>query len=544
MLTKIGKILTEERFISQEQLEHCLAYKKMNPKVYLGSILRHHGFINDHELADCLSIQINWKRFKDEYIPDHKAIEKIGLDYFCEHQIFPLKNGGIPSFVVSRIDNVEVTDFLKNSFGNEGVNFYIGTESDVRNALDLIVLEKNRQALISQIEDLRAEGIDSLASWFNSIINLAVITRSTDIHIEPTGRTTDIRFRIDGMLSSVSCLKQEYIPKLANIILTKCKGNPCDYSAQDGRFDHEFKDMSKIVDVRFSQVPTIHGPSIVLRLLDKDRASIPLESLGYSQANQKLIDQAIIAPHGLILVTGPTGSGKSTTLSAILNQIKSISKKILTIEDPVEITHSLMSQVEVDQSQNLTFGMAIRAFLRQDPNVILIGEIRDKETAEESLRAANTGLQIFSTLHTNDPISAILRLKDLGVESVNISSCLVAVIAQRLVRRLCPFCKSSYFPVNGKLEGYKLKYLGKEDQLLYRANGCGSCYHRGYLGRTVVAEVLLIDPEIKELIGRNALGEIYALLRKRGTYRTMVDDMRLLVLKGETSIEEAVRVLG
>src|SRR5208283_5086317 len=298
-----------------------------------------------------------------------------------------------------------------------------------------------------------------------------------------------------------------------------------------------------IVDVRFSQIPTIHGPSIVLRLLDKARASIPLESLGYSQHNRMLIDQAIVVPHGLILVTGPTGSGKSTTLSAVLNQIKSISKKIITIEDPVEITHSLMSQVEVKQVQELTFGKAIKAFLRQDPNVILIGEIRDKETAEESLRAANTGLQIFSTLHTNDPISAILRLKDLGIDEVNISSCLVAVVSQRLVRKLCPFCKSLLTGVKDMFEPYEAKYLSKDIQPLYKANGCERC-RNGYLGRTVVAEVLLIDPEIKELIGRNALGEISSLLRQRGTYKTMVDDMRSLISKGETSIEEAVRVLG
>jgi len=540
---KIGKILIEEQIITQDQLDHCLEYKKMNPKVRLGAILKHHNFINDSALADCLSKQINWRLFNDEYIPDYRAIEQIGLDYFCRHQIFPLKNGGVPSFVVSFIDDVEVTDFLRDSFGSHGVHFYIGKESDVRNALDLIILERNRQKLLSEIESLKADGIDALASWLNGIINLAIITRSTDIHIEPTGRTTDVRFRIDGLLVPISCLKQEYIPKLANIILTKCKGNPCDYGVQDGRFDHEFSEMARTVDVRFSQVPTIHGPGIVLRLLDRSRASIPLESLGYSAYNQNQIDQAIIVPHGLILVTGPTGSGKSTTLSAILNQIKSISKKIMTIEDPVEITHSLMSQVEIEQSQNLTFGMAIRAFLRQDPNVILIGEIRDRETAEESLRAANTGLQIFSTLHTNDPISAILRLKDLGVDAVNISSCLVAVVSQRLVRKLCPFCKSPLAVCRGQLEVYEAKYLGQENQTIYRAKTCRCC-RNGYLGRTVVAEVLLIDAEIKELIARNALGEIYALLRKRGTYRTMVDDMKDLILNGDTSIEEAVRILG
>jgi type II secretory ATPase GspE/PulE/Tfp pilus assembly ATPase PilB-like protein len=203
-----------------------------------------------------------------------------------------------------------------------------------------------------------------------------------------------------------------------------------------------------------------------------------------------------------------------------------------------------MSQVEVEQAQNLTFGMAIRAFLRQDPNVILIGEIRDHETAEESLRAANTGLQIFSTLHTNDPISAILRLKDLGIDAVNISSCLVAVVSQRLVRKLCPFCKILVTGVHDiRFESCDKKYLSQENQLLYRAQGCERCRY-GYLGRTVVAEVLLIDPEIKELIGRNAIGEIYSLLRKRSTYTTMADDIKFLILKGETSIEEAIRVLG
>lgn len=543
MLAQIGELLIEDRLITQDQLDHCLEYKKMNPQARLGSILKHHGFINDDALAVCLSKQIGWKFFKSDYIADYRAIQRVGLDYFCEHQIFPLKNGGTPSFVVSFIDNVQSTDFLKSHFGQDGINFYIGTESDVRNALDLIILEQNRQDLLLKIESLKSEGADSLAAWLDNIINLAIITRSTDIHIEPTGKTTDIRFRIDGLLTPIGCLKSEYIQKLANIILTKCKANPCDYRIQDGRFDHEFKDMGRTIDTRFSQIPTIHGPSIVLRLLDKTRASIPLESLGYSEHNQALMNQAIMVPHGLILVTGPTGSGKSTTLSAVLNQIKSISKKIITIEDPVEITHSLMQQVDIDGQQDLTFGTAIRAFLRQDPNIILIGEIRDRETAEESLRAANTGLQIFSTLHTNDPISAILRLKDLGVDAVNIASCLVAVVSQRLVRKLCPCCKSPFTGVQEMFEPYEAKYLSQEVQLLYRNTGCERC-RNGYLGRTVVAEVLLIDHEIKELIGRNALGEIYSLLRQRGTYRTMADDMKALILKGETSIEEAVRVLG
>ena len=171
MLAQIGKLLMEDNLITQDQLEHCLEYKKMNPKDRLGAILKHHGFINDHELAACLSKQIGWKFFKSDYVPDYRAIRQVGLDYFCAHQIFPLKNGGIPSFVVSFIDNVEVTDFLKNNFGNGDVNFYIGTESGVRNALDLIILEQNRQKLLREIESLKSQGIDSLSSWLNSIIN-------------------------------------------------------------------------------------------------------------------------------------------------------------------------------------------------------------------------------------------------------------------------------------------------------------------------------------------------------------------------------------
>lgn len=543
MYNRIGEILMEEKLINQDELTLCLEYKKINPEEHLGSILRYHGFINDHQLASSLSKQIQWKNFDREYIPDFEAIDKVGLDYFSKNQIFPLKNGSTPSFVVSFVDNVEVTDFLKDSFGNEGINFYIGAECDVRNALDLIVLEQKRHELLSEIETLKSEGIDSIASWLNGMINLAIITRSTDIHIEPTEKTTNIRFRIDGILSPITCIKKNFISKIANIILNKCKGNPCDFTIQDGRFYHEFPEMAKVVDVRFSQIPNIYGPGIVLRLLDKDRASIPLESLGYSLQNRELIDQAIITPHGLVLVTGPTGSGKSTTLAAILNQIKSIGKKILTIEDPVEITHSLMSQVEVDLAHHMTFGAAIRAFLRHDPDALFVGEIRDKETAEEAFRAANTGLQVFSTLHTNNPISAILRLKDLGVETDKISSSLVGVISQRLVRKLCPHCKTPRRITKADLKLYQAKYLTEDVQSTFEAVGCSRC-RNGYLGRTVVAEVLIITPDIREIIGRNALGEIYSLIRNQGTYRTMVNDMQSLVLKGDTSIEEAVRILG
>jgi len=281
----------------------------------------------------------------------------------------------------------------------------------------------------------------------------------------------------------------------------------------------------------------------VLRLLDKARTSIPLKNLGYSQHNWKLIKQAIKAPHGIILVTGPTGCGKSTTLYAMLNHIKTVEKKILTVEDPVEMNHSLMTQLQVNPHQALTFGKAIRAFLRQDPDIILVGEIRDNETATEAIRASITGHQIFSTLHTNDPVSAILRLKDLGIEAINIASCLNAVVSQRLVRKLCPHCKKGSTAFKSELDPIEAKYFTKDTQTVYAAVGCNKC-NNGYWGRTVVAEVCLLDNKIKDLIGRDLIGEIQRLLLCDPDHQTMFDDMRSLLEDGVTSLEEAVRVLG
>jgi len=544
MLPPIGELLIKDRFITQKQLNHCVESKKIHPKDRLGSILKGHGFISDIDLASVLSKQIGWRFFQGEYVPDFKIVEHIGLDFLSRHQVFPLKNGSKPSFVVSFVDDVETTDFLNGHFGNDKVNFYIGSENDIRNALDLIVQEKNRQKLLSEIENFQLAGIESLADWLNSILSLAVITNSTDVHIEPTGKAINIRFRIDGLLETIGCLKQEYISTIANILLTKCNGNPSDYRIQDGRFNHDFKGIVRTFDIRFNQIPTMHGPGIVLRLLDRSRGTRNIESLGYLEHNRKLINQAIKIPNGIILITGPTGSGKTTTLSAIINELKSIDKKICTVEDPIECTHTLVSQVEVDQDKNLSFRSALRAFLRQDPDVILIGEIRDQETSEEAFLAAQTGVQIFSTLHTKDPISGIIRLKDLGVPAVNIAMGLTAIVSQRLVRKLCPFCKNTQVAIRQQLEPNEAKYLIHEEQVIYKAVGCKDCRYTGYLGRTVVAEVLLIDPEIRELVGKNALGEIYALLRQRGTYQTMVDDMKSLILKFETSMEEAVRVLG
>jgi len=541
-MTRIGELLLGEHQITQDQLDFCIEYKKANPKDRLGAILKFHGFIDDLGLARILSKQIGWSVFRDEFIPDPAVIARVGVDFLGMHQIFPLKNGQTPTFVISYIDNVEVTDILRHAYGFEDIKFYIGIEKQVRHALDLLVLGVKRDELLGKIAILQSKGSYAVSAWVDNLINLAIIARATDIHLEPTAKSTQVRFRIDGLLNPVSCHKAQMINTVANFLLTKCAINTADYRIQDGSFEYEYKELEKKVDIRFNQLPTIHGPEIVLRLLRKEDA-IPLQDLGYSAHNWDLIKQAIKTPEGIILLTGPTGCGKSTTLSALLNQIKSIDKKIITIEDPVERTNSLMSQVEIKESQQLTYAQAIRAFLRHDPNVLFVGEIRDTETARECMRAANLGLQIFSTLHSNNPVAAILRLNDLGVELFNIASFMTAIISQKLVRKLCPHCKSRLRVEKKKMGPFEAKYLKEDAQDLYWPVGCPQC-KGGYLNRTVIAEVMLMDEEIKALINKERLGDIAPLLKERSNYKPMIEDLKSLIFKGETSIEEAIRVLG
>jgi len=537
----IGELLVKNRLITQEELVLGVECKRINPKEKIGSILKHYNFIDDLQIAQMLSQQIRWKLYTGEYVPDLEVLNRVGIDFLIKHQMYPLKNGHQPVFVLSYVDNVDMTDNLKNIFGPQEIMFYIGLEKDVRGALDLIVLEESRKNLASKV--IAIENPDAVAGWLDHLIRLAIMNRCSDIHIHPSGKTTEVRFRIDGLLVAVCCVQQEYVKSIANIILTKCKANPGDYQIQDGSFEFEHNDLGRKTDIRFSQIPSIHGPSIVLRLLDKVRSLIPLADLGFSGHNRKLIDQAIKAPHGIILVTGPTGCGKSTTLYAMLNEIKTVAKKILTVEDPVEMDHSLMTQLQVNVNQNLTFSKAVRAFLRQDPDIILVGEIRDKETATEAIRASITGRQIFSTLHTNDPVTAILRLKDLGIEAINIASCLNAVISQRLVRKLCPLCKQEWTALKSQTDTIEAKYLTKDIQTVYMAVGCGKC-HNGYWGRTVIAEVCLVDRKIKELIARDFLGEVQQFFLGDTTHQTMLSDMQNLIEAGTVSLEEAVRVLG
>ncbi|MDE2028169.1 MAG: Flp pilus assembly complex ATPase component TadA, partial [Candidatus Omnitrophica bacterium] len=366
-MAKFGELLIVENLITQEELNLCLQAQGLNRHERIGAILKHYNFIDDLKIAELIAREIGWEFFTGEYVPDYSAVKSMGFEFFNKNQIFPVKDGPRTIFVVSYIDNVDVTDHLKVALAldtEDKDSFAIGSEKEVRLALELLALEENRRNINTPSLEISGNDEDKVTTWFDQIIKQAVITHSTDIHIEPALKVTEVRFRIDGILKFICCVKKEHIHAIANIILNRCHANPGEYRFQEGGFRYQCQDTGKDYDIRFSQVPSAYGPAIVLRLHDKVMASIPLERLGYSESNWKLIKEMLKKPYGIILVTGPTGCGKSTTLYGMLNHIKSIGKKILTVEDPIEINHTLMTQLQINHAQEVTFARAIRAFLR------------------------------------------------------------------------------------------------------------------------------------------------------------------------------------
>ena len=494
---RLGNILVRKGLIDRAQLDFCLKVQKNNGGERLGKVLRHYDFIADKHVADALAQQIGWEVYAGEYIPDLAAVKLFGIDQLFEHMVFPLRSAEGPAFVLARADDIAMTDLIQSKF-EAPVRFYIGPEDRLRSALEKILVQGGPQ-------DAPAQGEDGLLVWFEKHLNAAIMQGATDIHIEPSRKAVEMRFRVDGILRFRDALRLSHLPRLVNIIFHKAEVTVSDFGHfHDARFTH--RHMDRDVDVRVSHIPALHGSSLVLRLLDRSRSALALTDLGYAPDHWELIRDNLIKPDGITLVAGPTGCGKTTTLYAMLNHIKDISRKIVTIEDPVEIASSLMSQVQINPKRGIHFHEAVRAFLRHDPDVILVGEIRDAQTAQETARAAMTGHKVFATLHANKPLDALLRLNDLGVSWAHLANNLGMVIAQRLVRRSCPL--------------------------------------NGFQGRTVIAEVLDINEDMARLVGRGDIMGLKDHLTAQAGYRTLAADAQRLVSAGITTVEEVVRVLG
>jgi type II secretory ATPase GspE/PulE/Tfp pilus assembly ATPase PilB-like protein len=542
---EIGNILLNSKAITKEQLEFALTIQSnINPSQRLGRILKYYNFASDEEIAQALAKQVGWRYFNKKYVLNLLVIEKIGLDFLMDRVFLPVETEKGLGFVFAYPFDIEATDLLASE-GLRDKEFYIGSESAIRQHLELLKNQKIRKEIDKRISLIKETGIvgDELKELLDELLNDAIVHNATDIHIEPEEKISTIRFRIDGILYFKFCIPLEVHNNLVNVVFSKAEITVSDfYRFHDARFQHAYSDHP--VDIRVSCIPSIFGPALVLRLLDANKTLITLKDLGFNPMHFDNINHIVRKPHGIIIVTGPTGSGKTTTLYAILNQLKSLSTKVITIEDPVEIKMPLINQVQINEKQGISFAHATRAFLRHDPDIILIGEIRDHDTAQEAIRASITGHRVLSTLHTNTAVDSIYRLHDLGIDLSHIANSILCVISQRLIRKLCPFCRKRVTVKNEALPGFikkEFEDLGSEFRVS-KARGCSHC-QAGYKGRTVIAEILEFDDEARDMVSSGKL-DLLRHKAEKEAYPSLRYDAAMLILRGVTSLEEAERVVG
>ena len=484
--------------------------------------------------------------------PQPEALRALPADFVKRHRVLPLEvRNGLIRVATADLGNDRVIDDIRLLSGCEVEEVEAPETELVEKIAELYqitveqVVEKLGDAGAS-VEGRNLHDIEVMANeptvinLVNVIISTAVRERASDIHLVPFEKALQLRYRIDGLLQEKPPPPVHLHPAIVSRIKIMADMNIAErYLPQDGHIQIHHRGAR--VDIRVGTMPTIHGESVVLRLLEKNSRLLSAEELGLDAARAKTLSHLVEKPHGLFLTTGPTGSGKTTTLYSILSGIYAPEKKILTIEDPVEYELEGVAQTPVRPSRGFTFATGLRSILRQDPDVVMVGEIRDGETAEIAIRAALTGHQVFSTLHTNDAAGAITRLVDMGVEPFLISSSLVGVLAQRLVRRLCAHCRVEWPITDAMRERLRMLGAGEPSGKFYHGGGCEECRGTGYRGRVGVFELLTITPELRELIlQRKSSGAIKEAAHQ--TIMTMQQDALQKANAGVTSVEEILRV--
>jgi len=547
---RLGDILVNEGLITKEQLEHALrVQKELSFTKKLGEILIDEGLVTQKDLLKSLSKQLNIE-FVDLYgvkIDFDKLIKKYPYNLLKAASAIPFKEDNEFLYVATSDPlNYDALDKLQRMISLKPIKLYLALKEDIDVIFHRIDILKQTKEIVEEVKkELKTEGIkkegqeSAVMRLIELIIKDSILKRASDIHIEPDDKEMIVRARIDGVLHENFVFDLEIFNALASRI--KLLGN-IDISEkrvpQDGRFSFRIK--NKIYDFRLSTTPTIYGESLVMRILDREKVLLKLEDLGFEDENLKVFTDLIRSPYGIVLITGPTGSGKTTTLYAALNEIKNITNKVMTAEDPVEYRLPLVQQIQVNEKIGLTFAKAIKSFLRQDPDVMLIGEIRDFETLNAAAQAALTGHLVFSTLHTNDAPGAIPRLVQMGLKPYLIADSLVGIIAQRLVRKICPYCKNESKPSIKLLE--KIKEYVPQDAKFYIGKGCSKCDFTGYYDRTMIAEILVIDEILAKMISENANKVEIMKYAKSSSYKPMIIDGIKKALRGITTLEEIFRV--
>ena len=557
---KLGEILVDAGLLTEDQLGQALdGQKKAGLK--LGQYLVQEGWVKEDQLIDQISRQLNIEKYDPrEYPIDQGLAYLIPFDTAQKYQIAPLKKkmnlltiGMADPMDIEAIDyaemltNVEVTPVICSekeinqmialTYGAQagGLQQILKGVEDVNVDAEEESSSADEDVSVSSLQDMAEEA--PVIRIVNSIIAQAVREGASDVHISPEADKAQLRFRIDGKLHEVpSPPKSLILSIVSRVKILSSMDIAVSRIPQDGRFTVKMD--NREINIRASALPTIYGENIVLRLLDMSSGLYSLKQLGMSDEDREKIEAAIVKPYGMILSTGPTGSGKSTSLYAILRELNKPDINIITLEDPVEYRVDHIRQVQLNRKAGMTFASGLRSMLRQDPDVMLVGEIRDGETAGLAVQAALTGHRVLSTLHTNDAAGAVTRLTEMGIEPFLTSSVLLVSFAQRLIRTVCQYCKESYTPSMDALKAWGLDKV--EDADFQRGMGCAQCMNTGYKGRTGVFEVLQIDEAIQDMIlkGKTAQ-EITRGAKKAGKLRTLKDDAADKVVRGITTLEEA-----
>lgn len=556
-IRRIGEILVEAGKIKESDLQKALAeQKKYGEKI--GKVIVKMGLLTENELISTLSKQLGISIINLDKITIPEEIIRLVPDSICKnYMVIPVER----HFNVLRLAMVDPLDInaldevakvvrleiepciARENELKRALERYYGVKTMIDEVLEKLKDEETEEEPEAErdigVDKLISEGVDEepIIRLVNSILSQGVADNASDIHIEPQENEMRIRMRLDGKLKEVpSPLKRMFLPIVSRIKIMAGLDIAKTRVPQDGRFD--IKEGMRDVSVRVSTYPTIHGEKVVLRLLDKNTALYGIDRLGLIDEDKEKILRVLKRPYGFILSTGPTGSGKSTTLYAILTHINTPEKNIITIEDPVEYTIKNIAQSQVNPKAGLTFDSGLRAILRQDPDVIMVGEIRDRETAAIATHAALTGHIVLSTFHTNDAAGALVRLVEMGVEPYLVASSVTCCIAQRLMRKICEECKEQYYPPVVVFENLGIK----EYVPLYRGRGCPACRNTGYKGRVGTFEILVVDDEIRELIVRKASSEEIKRRAKDRGMGEMKDDAIKKAILGITTLEEAFNI--
>ena len=552
---RLGELMVQQGLITKDQLAIVLAEQR-NSNVPIGRLLVRLGFVTETAIRDIMARTVGQESIDlAQVVADPEALSLVPEEFARRNHLLPIAydpTDHVLTIATTEIFNVVALDQLRAMLGPQvELKTQLAAEAQLGDYIDQFYgHELSVDGILTEIEtgeidydSLQAGGDEytqPMVRLVNAILVDAVKRGASDIHFEPEYAFLRIRYRIDGVLETVRSLHKTYMPGITVRLKVVSEMNIAETrSPQDGRLSLTLN--GRPVDFRVSTQPTIYGENIVLRVLDREKSIVNLDRMNLSKETMNKLDVMLARPEGILVVTGPTGSGKTTTLYSLLAQVNDETVNIMTLEDPVEYPLTLMRQTSVNEVARMDFANGIRSIMRQDPDIILVGEVRDKETAEMAFRAAMTGHQVFTTLHTNSALGAFPRLLDIGIQPEIMAGNIIGIIAQRLVRILCSHCKEAYAP--SQEERLLLGAAADSVSFLYRPVGCKSCGNKGYRGRTPIMELLVMDGDIDELVARRATAkELRAEAVSKG-FRSLAEEGVTRALDGITSIAEVARTV-